>query len=374
MKAKKDKKGILVGRIAENLRSFYPELDRHFMCPTCLAVLPIAESSRISEAHITPRAAGGSLKTYICKDCNDKFGASQDRWLGDYLQLRRRFQERQATFLDMPSKPGYFVVDGTRVQGTFRTESDGSLGFYIYQDKTAPDALRRVLSSHPKAITIPMPLLGKKALVNVGFLTAAYLLWFKELGYSWALQAHLDQVRQQIQHPEQEIISGRFWVTCNDQFFEQPWVGVAFIRDEVVLVAAIADRLVLLPAADRKNFYSILEERFESLASRYHRLHFADAHKFGGPVGVVYRDRLMIAPDTLLREPERSVYIMYPPGDEFNPKLLFHTTEEDYTSRRNLPNHVLIKIEGQIEIPARGTGEPRSIDREKPEQSGKLRT
>lgn len=34
--------------------------------PTCLAVFPISKVSKISEAHIVPDAAGGSLKTYIC--------------------------------------------------------------------------------------------------------------------------------------------------------------------------------------------------------------------------------------------------------------------------------------------------------------------
>src|SRR6185295_508649 len=112
-----------------------------------------------------------------------KFGANQDRWFGDYLQLRRQSRgKNQRTILDIPSNPHYFSIDGTRVQGTFRTEADGGLGFYIYEDKTAPEALRRVLSRQPKSITIPVPLLGKRDVVNTGFLTAAYLLWFKELG------------------------------------------------------------------------------------------------------------------------------------------------------------------------------------------------
>jgi hypothetical protein len=359
MKTKKDKKSVILERMVENLRAFYPELDQHFMCPTCLAVFPVSERSRISEAHIVPRAAGGSLKTYICTACNSKFGAHQDRWLGEYLQLRRQFRaSSKATILDSPSKPGYFAIDGTRVQGTFRTEDDGSLGFYIYHDKTAPEALRRVLSSPPKSLTIPVPLLGKQDLVNVGFLTAAYLLWFKELGYSWVLQAHLDQVRQQIQSPSDRILEGKFWVVCPGEFFEHPWVGVTSIRDELVLIAALAERVVLLPPADRKNVYSILDEQFEGLTAQYHRLRFSDGHHFGTPVGVIYRDRLLISPDVFLKEAGKGTYILYPPGDEARPRLLFAITKDQYESQRTLPNNQLIEIKGQIVIPIKGTGEP----------------
>jgi len=359
MKSKKNKKTAILGRIVENLRAFYPELDQHFMCPTCLSVFPVTEQSRISEAHVIPKSAGGSLRTYICTGCNSKFGANQDRWFGDYLQLRRQSRgKNQRTILDIPSNPHYFSIDGTRVQGTFRTEADGGLGFYIYEDKTAPEALRRVLSRQPKSITIPVPLLGKRDVVNTGFLTAAYLLWFKELGYSWALQAHLDQVRQQIQNPSEQVIQGKFWVDCPGEFFERPWVGVASIRNELVLVAALADRLVLLPPADRKNCYSVLDEDFRDLNSQYRRLRFADGHEFGSPMGLIYGDRFLISPDIFLKESGRGAYLFYPPGAESNPRMLFPIAEEEYERQRTRLNHQLIKLEGQIEIPLKSTGRP----------------
>ena len=275
MRIKNHKKSLILGRLAKSLTTFYPTLDGHFMCPTCITAFPASERSRITEAHIVPRAAGGSLKTYVCKDCNDKFGSNQDRWLGEYLQLRRRMHAKEdVTILDAPTKPGHFMIDGTRVQGTFGTEPSGAIGFYIYTDQTSPEALRRVLSNPPKTITAPVPLLSRQDLVDVGFLTAAYLLWFKEFGYSWGLQAHLDQVRQQIQAPTSRIIDARYWITCPGTFVDRPWVGVAFIRNEAVLVAALADRLIILPPADRKNVYSILDEEFEGLTSRYHQMHF----------------------------------------------------------------------------------------------------
>lgn len=361
MKKKSDKKTIVLERIAQNLRVFYPELSQHFMCPTCLSVLSLTERSKISEAHIVPRAARGSLKTFICTSCNSKFGANQDRWLGEYYQLRREFLNRkEATILDAPTKPGYFTIDDVRVQGTFRTEADGSLGFYIYEDRTDPDAIRQVLSKYPKTMSFSIPILAKEDIISVGFLTAAYLLWFKELGYSWALQAHLEKVRKQIQNPLEKIIEGRYWVICSGEFFESPWVGVTFIRGETVLIAALADRLVLLPPADKKDPFSILDEKFDSLSSQYQKFHFSDGHQFGKPVGLIYRDRLLISPDIILMERDQGAYIFYPPGEEFRPRMMFSISKEEYESQRTRPNHVLIKMNGQIEIPGKGTGRPES--------------
>src|SRR5215210_5706152 len=269
---KQEKKALILSRLAANLRACYPELDQHFMCPTCLATFPVTEVAKISEAHIVPDAAGGSLKTYICTDCNSQFGAKQDRWLGEHLKLQ---QNKNTTFLDTSSKPGYFKIGEVRVQGTYKTESDGSLGFYIYTDKTAPEALRRVLAMRPNSITVPFPILGKQNLVDVGFLTAAYLLWFKELGYSWVLQAHLDQVREQIRKPDEKVIQERYLAICPGNSFEYPWIGVAHLRAELAALAAIGDRFVFLPTADREEFYSQLGNDFDGISAEYHRLQFA---------------------------------------------------------------------------------------------------
>jgi hypothetical protein len=166
------------------------------------------------------------------------------------------------------------------------------------------------------------------------------------------LQAHLDQVRQQIQEPTSKIIDARYWITCPDSFFERPWVGVTFIRNETVLVAALADRLVILPPADRKNAYSLLDEKFEKLTSQYHRLRFFDGHRFGPPTGLIYRDRVLISPDILLKE-GRGAYILHPLGDEFKPRVLYPTTKEDIEARQAQSRSVHslhIEVKGRLEM------------------------
>jgi hypothetical protein len=75
----------------------------------------------------------------------------------------------------------------------------------IHTDRTSPAALSevqcRAANNAIGEISIPMPILENRHLIDVGLITAAYLLWFRELGYSWALQRHLDPIREIILNP-----------------------------------------------------------------------------------------------------------------------------------------------------------------------------
>lgn len=161
-KKKSQKRAELAARVAANLHSFYGEPPDRFLCPTCLARIPLSEPQQITKAHIIPSAAGGRESTLLCKECNRRFGHRQDKWLGRYLDA---------------SRSGSLKVEGS------------------------PD------------------------LVTLGFLTAGYLLWFRELGYSWALQQHLGPVRDLILgiSADRAILS-RCTVPRRDRF-PRPWVA-----------------------------------------------------------------------------------------------------------------------------------------------------
>jgi hypothetical protein len=90
-------------------------------------------------------------------------------------------------------------------------------------------------------ISIPIPLLANQPFLDVGFLTAAYLLWFHDFVYSWAFQDHLAKVREQIRNPDKQIINEKYAVLCPNLFFDYPWVGVVRHQGETVLVAAITE-------------------------------------------------------------------------------------------------------------------------------------
>jgi hypothetical protein len=84
---KKKLKTKLLKRYADNLKCFYPDLNDYFICPTCFSKIPIKETGSISEAHIIPKAAGGSFKTFLCCKCNSLFGSHQDKWFGEFIKI-----------------------------------------------------------------------------------------------------------------------------------------------------------------------------------------------------------------------------------------------------------------------------------------------
>jgi len=172
---KRKKRDRALRRLARHLRSFYPELFNHFVCPTCLARIPLAEISRVSEAHIVPKAAGGRLVTYLCRDCNSNFGSQQDKWFGEYTHLRRDNKD----LLESRVKAGYFEIDGTRYGGTFTADRKSGLKFFIDKTRTAPEALekldrkRREEGFRGSKMSVPIPLMKNSSYLDIGFLTAA---------------------------------------------------------------------------------------------------------------------------------------------------------------------------------------------------------
>lgn len=195
--------------LSENLESFFPEYKGMFMCPTCLDVIPINNLGAISEAHIIPKAAGGKLKTFLCTKCNSTFGANQDKWFGELIRISN---DPEASIFSTTIKDGYFEIDGMRVNGHWRDNKDEGFEFTVHYDRNSPETNQKVQNkfrmNNPKMeLTVPIPLLRNEEMIGPGFLTAAYLMWFGYLGYSWVLQKHLDPIRSQIRNPLKKLLS-----------------------------------------------------------------------------------------------------------------------------------------------------------------------
>jgi hypothetical protein len=156
---KRKKKSLALSHLAQHLHRFYPELSDCFVCPTCLAKIPLSKTSQISEAHIIPDAAGGRLRTYLCRDCNSMFGAKQDKWFGEYAHLRKEKKD----LLETRVKAGYFKIDGIRYGGTFTADRKHGLELIINKNRTEPEALKelerrsRMEGFDNAQISIPIP-------------------------------------------------------------------------------------------------------------------------------------------------------------------------------------------------------------------------
>lgn len=288
--------------LSSNLEFFYPELKNHFLCPTCLTAIPLTEKEMISEAHIIPKKAKGKLKIYLCKECNNYFGRKQDKWFGEHMRLSR---EDATSILATDIKDGYFWIDNIRVNGHWAQKQNGSLSFYIHIDRNSPevnDLMKKKFGLHPPSInlSLSLPILRHEKMIDIGFLTAGYLLWFGALGYSWVLQSHLNIIREQILNPEKEILKKRYIAYCNKVKW-QPWVGLVTISNEISLTMGLENTFVLFSPMDQPELYSKLGNDFNGkVAQNIYPLRFWKKPYYGEPVCLAFDNRMLVAPDVIL--------------------------------------------------------------------------
>lgn len=287
---------------AAHIKHLRPDLECHFLCPTCLKTFPIKQAERISEAHIIPEAAGGTLKTYICVNCNSTFGAKQDKWFGEYFRLKRTGK----TPLHSRTVSKYFTIDGTKVRCKLFLEEE-SIGIGLLEDHNPPGLLDQIQnnldspSQHPKTIEFDIPLLGKEQLIKNGFLTAAYLMWFYAMGYSWVLQKHLSPIREQIMNPDEKVLEYDFVKKTNSVFFIEPQIGVLKGDAGMALYCGIADRLILFPPADRPGEVIAFDKKTSGseFMTTQRAFELYDGKNYGPGLGLVVEDRALIWPDAL---------------------------------------------------------------------------
>ena len=223
-------KDELLKRLARGVNSFFPELTNHFICPTCLERIELPSDGKITVAHIIPQAAHGRLKTFLCKSCNSAFGSRQDKWFGETVRLKRSGQLLSTKFQDK-----HYEIDGVRVNGSWKQTETGGFEFFIYKNLNPPEVVRALgdkfrRQPHRIGLKFGLPVMANQELADVGFLTAAYLMWFAVAGYSWAFQRHLDLVRQQIRNATDRILPNRGVAYASSNITDVPRIGTMWLN------------------------------------------------------------------------------------------------------------------------------------------------
>lgn len=245
--------------ISQELTRFDHGLRGLFRCPTCLRDLPIEnfgsadERLAITEEHIIPGSVGGKATTFLCKKCNSLFGHKQTRWLSSWIELN----EGGTPFHRNPKRQrASLSADGRRINGVLKLAEDGAIDFYADRDRSNPkDFDAYWLEPKPTEITIThqMPVFANEEMLRVGFLTAAYGLWFKNFGYSWILQSSLNIVRAQILKPDADVIAWNYVIETPEREIKNPSVGLMRFGEEYFPIAVIYDHIVILPSATRSH-------------------------------------------------------------------------------------------------------------------------
>jgi hypothetical protein len=341
MKTKIKKK--LLANLASHLKYFKPHLHDHFVCPTCLAEIPTKNIEKISVAHIIPKSADGNLTTFICKRCNDTFGHKQDRWLGDVLKV---LNSPYPSALAANKRSRQINICGLKVNSNWRITETGGLELLIDYRQNDPAIIRPETRDGKTAfsgklietlgknkqhfnIQIPLPILGKNNFINVGFLTAAYLLWFRSFGYSWVFQKNLDIVRKQIQTPEEKVINFNYCI-LHKEINMNLWYGLIPAEDLMIPAMGLSHAFVILPQRDIPDFYNQVAARTLTFKpSKIKTFAIEEKLEYGPPHCVIYEDKVIVCPE-LMSEQYKSIIALFYHNKDDKPMILGSITKAKF--------------------------------------------
>lgn len=339
MMSKKNIKEKSLRMLSKNSEAIFPDLKDFFICPTCLDKIPLKESHMVSEAHIIPKAAGGKLKTYICKDCNSRFGAKQDKWFGELVRMSK--EDTPSVFFTKFKKP-YFMIDDIKLNGHWEADKNKGFTFYINKGRNSPTTINRFMekvNNKPPSytLTLSFPIKENKRMITMGFLTAGYLMWFYTLGYSWAFQRHLDQIREQIQNPEKDILKINFMGSLKNDIKMKPNVGILSIKNEAVLAFGFLNFFVLFPSQDcPQRILNNANDLSGEEVSDFLPLQFPHRPSYGPSIVLSWENRVLVAPDALISNDLSPLVIHLSDGCKKS-EFLFPVSKKKYNELQNKP-------------------------------------
>jgi len=311
-------------RLAADLSKFDVSMKGKFMCPVCTDIYDCDDETNITDAHIIPVAIEGKDLTLLCRSCNSRLGANQDRWFGEYLDILLR----EKTLLSAKTKSKYLTLNGLKVRGDVRESEDG-IDIFLHIDRNPPGLVESTSFGTLRDISLEIPLAKNQKLIEVGYLTAAYLLWFKQLGYSWVFQSHLDCVRRQIQSPLQTIIEGPFLIDITHKKITRACTGVLDLGDRAYPCSVIYDRLVVLPMISDKNVLASVQEKIKDAPqAHFYSLNISRAHNHVGPMGVIYKTSPLVIPDQFASGKIKPKLLLFPDSNQ-SPVWLTEVSESE---------------------------------------------
>lgn len=299
-------KNTFLYEVSQELARFDAKLLGLFRCPVCLRDLPIGNfgssdaDNAINEEHIIPDSVGGKQTTFLCKRCNSTFGHRQTKWLVEWIELT----EGGAPFpIDPKKQKARISANGRKLNGSMHLGEDGALEFCSDRKRSNPvDFEAHWSEPKPSEIKIEfsMPVFSNEESLRVGYLTAAYGLWFKNFGYSFILQSSLDTVRRQILDPGENIMDWNFLIEIPAREIREPSIGLMRFDEDYFPIAVIYDHIVLLPSAQKLHPPSMSAEKIsKKLMSLGDEIAPRFQHRCVGPAVMICDGQVIIQPDMI---------------------------------------------------------------------------
>jgi len=303
-KPSKKKNQRYLESLSANLRYFYPKFSNILMCPVCFRKIDIRNKKEISDAHIIPKAAGGNRKTILCRRCNSHFGSKQDKWFGELIRIIKSEENIVQTRIKNNS---FFLCD-RKIEGRIEYSPEKGYEILIHGNRNPPEindyVKNQFIKEKNKTFRFSLPILTKERMISVGYLTAAYLLWFDTFGYSWALQSHLDQIREQILFPDKKIINN-LYVLKNKTVKDKTWIGIVQFSGHLALAAGFYGYMIIIPPIHCRDLYMKIDELITTSIDRtvkstgFYPIYFKNRNFYDVPVSLMFENKIMFIPDAM---------------------------------------------------------------------------
>lgn len=291
--------------LSQHLSGFGECFHEQILCPVCMTALHVKDDSDILTAgHIVPESTGGKDWTILCKTCNSEFGKRQDKWFGEYLCV---LKNPEGTFLHAKSKSKYLSVNGVPISGKIGvSEIDGAVEIILPINRNPPGKVDSVPLGETLTVEFTPELVKHVNEIQVGYITAAYLTWFKEIGYNWVMQSSQELVRRQILECDYTLDGAKVVDLQGDQL-HQPAIGVLVESGLVYPCCLMYDRLVVFPPPNVSNAASLRATSFSAAAE----IHLLGLRILNLPYSVNFDGGIAVLPDMLRKNPPIPKYMVH---------------------------------------------------------------
>ena len=318
--------------LSENLSNIDKRRKNVFLCPTCLEEIDINDLENISEAHIIPKAAKGNEKTFLCKKCNSIFGSKQDKWFGEMIKMHKN----KKSFGEIELEGRHFILGDKKIYGKWLTKKDGTFTFLFYKDRNSPSDLEyfnEYCENNKITFSLEYPIMKEENLIKKGYLTAAYLYYFRIFGYSWVIQSHLNPIREHILNYDSDIIQSYHFMQFNKVDWET-WIGLLYFDSIPLLVMGMNDLLTILPTYTNKNLDELFEKIDFANSKRKFQVFNYETHNNQIPTQILtYFNKPLILSDAIQGGLSRNVMVQLVTDDEI--KNLNPISAETYQKIKN---------------------------------------
>jgi hypothetical protein len=344
---KTEHKRRILAEISDNLSFFDQSLKGYFLCPVCFNKIAIEELNEITEAHIIPNASGGTLKSWLCKKCNNTLGTNQDKWLGEYLNAIRN----RSLFANGITKKG-ITIDGIELNGAVRTDNTG-LDVLIYKNRNSPEVNEEVLyklQQHKSStkISIKIPLLSKTKEVKIGFITAAYLYGFSLFGYSWVQQNHFSDIRELIRcQNDVDQYNVHISNVVNDNDDRDHWFGISIINGNYVPCCKIFTKIIFFPPFYMKEALDAVKIPNRQFSIEVKRMSNISNMNYTKPLLLTVGDKVLVFPDKIVDTTKLS-FVIYVEPETFNVTVLDQFVDSDFEKNHHVDKKIHLNISNSI--------------------------